>query len=228
MLSLRNYTACSQIDLHQYYNVSGDLLLCGFCRKKNKSVPLHSYLLSDGLTRWYVCAHCGFAGTGIEYLAHLNDTETGQQIQELVRKKKIPPVEQEQIQKFRQFRESWTNLKKQFTAAAPFRRETTFVFADMYDLDYCPLTKNFRQGARQTFERWFQPGLKNKQHCTSGSRLFHGRWCKITAIPLYDMPLHLSGILFVNGHEQGKQKYIIRRLSAVQSPHTSDKKAAGL
>jgi hypothetical protein len=212
MLSLRNYTACNQINLRHYYSLTDRPLLCGLCRDKNKHAALCDYPLADGHSHWYVCAHCGFAGTGIEYLARLNHRDIGQQIHEMSQEGRIPPVELDDIQKYKKFREEWAELKKQFAAADPFRRHTTIALADMYDLDTYPPAQSFRQATRQTFERWFHSSMKHKKHNTSGSRLFHGLWAKITAIPLYDMPLHLSGILFINGHEQGNQQYHIRRL----------------
>ena len=148
----------------------------------------------------------------MDYLAKLNQVSVEHQIQELTHQGAMPPVEAEDIQKYRKFREERINLKREFTLAAPFQRAATIALAGMYDLDHYPPAASFRQGAKQSFEVWFHSSMKNKQHNTSGSRLFHGPWAKITAIPLYDLPLHLSGIFFINGHEQATQSCLIRRL----------------
>jgi hypothetical protein len=219
LLSPRNFTACNQADVQNYYNKSDNPLLCRCCPKPNKTSTLSDYLLSDGKTHWYMCPVCMFAGTGTEYLARVNQIEIGQQIQELVRKKIIPPVDTDIIQKFRAFRAARQQVKRDYSATAPFRRETTNTFAGMYDLDMYEPAKLFRQDSKQTFEQLFRPSLAGKRFSTSSSRLFHGKWAKITAIPLYDLPLHLSGLLFVNGHEQGEQKLAIKRLSPSTGKH---------
>lgn len=211
-ISPRNYTACNSIDLRIYYNTGSHPVSCEFCKEKQKNVHLHEYLLADGQTHWYVCSSCGFAGTGVDYLSKLNGIEAGQQIQELVKSKHLPATEDRNIQKYKQFKEDWSTLKNQFAAATPFRRHMTPAFANMYNLDYCPIAQSFRQGTKQDFEAWFRPSLKEKAYCTSSSRLFKGAWSHITAIPLYDLPLHFSAVLFVNGHETGEQPYVIRRL----------------
>ena len=143
----------------------------------------------------------------------MNGLNIRKQIYELARKGKIPPVETEDIQKFQKFRETCSQIKDQFAITASFRRNASFAFTDLNDLDFYRPAGSFRQDTKQTFEALFRHSLKKQKYNTSGSRLFRGKWAKITAIPLYDLPLHLSGFLFVNGHELGEPPYIIRRLS---------------
>jgi len=211
-LSPRAYTACNLVDLHHHYSTVDNPLLCGFCKETHKKGVLNAYVLADGKTHWYVCPKCGFAGTGTEYLAKLNKVEIVKQIQSLVKKEKIPPVALEDVQKFKSFREFWAELKDNFVRATPFRREASIAFANLYDLDYYPPAQSFRLGTKAEIEQWFLPSLKTKRYNTSASRLFHGQWKKIVAIPLYDMPLHLSGVLLVNGHEQANPEYVVKRL----------------
>ena len=214
MLSTRVYTACNQIDLQLYYSKLDNPLLCRFCLEKDKKSILRDYLLADGRTHWYFCPHCdgGFAGTGTEYLAKVNKLELGDQINKLAKKGFIPPVESTDIQKFLQFKNVAAEVKNRFIAAASFRREASVAFADLYDLDYYQPSIHFRQDTPFVFEKMVRPSIKAKYYNTSSTRLFKGKWKKVTAIPLYDLPLHLSGFLFVNGHDHGEQTHVLRRL----------------
>ena len=215
MLSPRIYTACNQADLQTYYNREDNPLLCRICRQKNKTAKLQSYLLPDGVTHWYVCDNaedCRVACTGTEYLAKVTGTPFVKHVPYLAQQGFLPPITAEDVQKLQKFRQRRAWIQRQFADTAAFRRETSFVFAELDNLDFYPFTNSFRQGTKQTFESLFRPSLSGRKHNTSSTRLFRGKWSKITAIPLYDLPYHLSGFLFVNGHEQGEQTHILKRI----------------
>jgi hypothetical protein len=218
MFSPGQYTLCNLIDLHLYYNIPANQpLLCGFCRKRNQAnTALQDYRLSDSLTHWYYCPTCGFAGTGLDYIAASESITPLKALKKLIKDQYLETLSAPILHQFNDYLNGIEHLRGSYSTASEFRRSESHALNALYDLDFYPPAKSFRNGSRQEFERWFRRNLKRGDHNTSSSRVFHGRsWSRITAIPIYDMPLRMSSILFVNGHEQPSHAIALKRLGPV-------------
>ena len=212
MISPRTYAACNEIDLHEHYNVpEAETLTCEFCLATNKTTHLSAYRQFDQ-TWWYFCPQCGFAGTGLDYLAAKERISPIRKLYRLCHAGELDGISEKLLPSFRNYKESTDRLRTEYDECRRFRScQESSQLQYIENLDHYFHSKKYRIGERKTFEQWFHPCAV--QHGTSGSRLFHGRnWDRITAIPLYDMPLRMSSILFVNGHPQSKRSIAIKRL----------------
>ncbi|MDR1492396.1 MAG: hypothetical protein LBT05_06730 [Planctomycetaceae bacterium] len=82
-LSSGDYFQCHAKSLHTHYHITeGRPIPCEFCLKHGKTAFLDSVLLSPPETFWYFCRTCGFAGTGIDYLARLERKTASQFLQQ--------------------------------------------------------------------------------------------------------------------------------------------------
>lgn len=218
MLTPGNYTDIHGIDLHDYYSESDRRpLTCELCppHRKNGSV-LKRYELYDGRTRWYFCPGCGFAGTGLDYIAALGKESPVRTVRTLQQQGHLRGIGPETIRAYGEYLERNKRFRTRYRECRPFNRTGSATLTGLENLDDYFHVRRYRTGDRKTFERLFHPGTV--RHGASGSRLFHGRqWGRITAIPLYDFPLRMSSLLFVNGLETGQRSISIKRLGPGQS-----------
>jgi hypothetical protein len=208
MLSPQGYAIVGSINLHEYYNVPLHLpLICGLCPSEREAT-LKAYRQHDGRTYWYVCRDCGFAGTGLDYLAACEKEHPLRVLRKLKHDGTCRSLDEETIRSYGEWSKAARSLRIAYRGCRRFERTGSVPLTPLENLDdYFQVTR-YRMEERKTFEKLFHPGT----HCAgaSGSRLFHGkRWGRITAIPLYDLPQRMSGILFVNGCERS---IVIKRL----------------
>lgn len=214
MFSPKNYTAVHAVDLHVHYNApDGTPLACELCAQaKKRPASLRCHRQFDQRTWWYDCLQCDFAGTGLDYLAAVDRVSPIQKLRELRRTGLVHDVSEEVIQAYQEALESAVALKEAYNECRrlPSARDSAQL-QSLENLDHYFQLRRYRTGDRRTFERWFHPAATGPQ--TGACRLFRGRnWSRITAIPLYDMPLRMSAVLFVNGHAQGTHAIAIKRL----------------
>ena len=123
----------------------------------------------------------------------------------------MPSVSQKDIMKYRSYCDHARQIRDRYNDCSRWSRYSSFPLQDIDNLDHYPPAQKYRSGNRQSFERIFHSHVE--RHNTSASRVFRGRnWSRITAIPLYDMPQRMSGILFINGHKSPIYQTTIRRL----------------
>ena len=186
---------------------------CELCRKPGKRVfPLETYPDPDGRSCWYHCPQCGFAGSGLDYLAAVEHVAPVRMLCRLRRDGVLRDVSDTVIRSCNEYRESANALLSAYNQTRRFRscRESAQL-QTLENLDHYCQTHRYRTGDRRTFERLFHPEATVLQ--TGSSRMFQGRrWGRITAIPLYDLPFRVSGFLFVNGNEQGERPIAVKRL----------------
>jgi len=196
MLSPQGYSIICGINLHEYYNVPLHLpLSCGLCPTDRESA-LQTYRQHDG--RWYVCHDCGFAGTGLDYLAALEKEHPVRLLRKLKPGEMCRGLDDATIRAYGEWHRTTRALRNAYNECRRFNRIASVPLAPLENLDDYFQTSRYRMEERKAFEQLFHPGTHSAG--ASGSRLFHGkRWGRITAIPLYDLPLRMSGILFVNG-----------------------------
>ena len=185
---------------------------CELCRNANRQpADLRYRECTNSQTPWYDCPNCGFAGTGVEYLAKIANKHPATIVRELVRNGEIPRVRPGDVAKFHEYHDNAMRIRKQYNECPKWSRLSSNPLRDIENLDHYQPARKYRLGDRQMFERVFHS--KVEKHNTSGSRVFHGRnWGRITAIPLYDMPMRMSSVLFINGHESPVYTTAIRRL----------------
>jgi len=201
MLSPQGYTNVSGIHLHEYYNVPSHLSLsCGLCPAERES-PLDAYRQHSNRGCWYVCQTCGFAGTGLDYLAKLKKEHPLRMIRKLKLDGVYHGLDDETVQAYNEWYTVAQTLRTAYQGCRAFERTDSASLVSIENLDDYFQAPRYRMEERKTFEKLFHPGTQH--HSASGSRLFHGkRWGRITAIPLYDLPQRMSGLLFVNGSER--------------------------
>ena len=213
MISPTIYTACNSLDLHCHFNIpEHQPPPCELCRKANRPpTDLRCRECPGSQILWYHCPQCGFSGSGVEYLAAVAGKHPAILLKELVRAGELSRVGPGDIAKYHEYHDNALRIRKQYNECPKWSRFASPPLRAIENLDHYPPAKKYRLGDRRTFERVFHAGVE--KHNTSGSRVFHGRnWSRITAIPLYDMPMRMSGVLFVNGHESPVQTTAIRRL----------------
>ena len=213
MMTPTIYTACNSLDLHCHFNIPDHQPLpCELCRRANRQpADLRCRDCLSSQTLWYYCPQCGFSGSGVEYLAEMTQKHPATMLRELVRAGEMPRVVTGDVTKYHEYYDNALRIRKQYNECPKWSRLASNPLRAIENLDHYPPAKKYRLGDRPVFERVFHAGVE--KHNTSGSRVFHGRnWSRITAIPLYDMPMRMSSVLFINGDETPVAMTAIRRL----------------
>jgi hypothetical protein len=184
---------------------------------KENAVPLRRHLLQGPDVFWYCCLSCGFSGTGLDYLAALEHKSAAKKLAELIAEEEGSGRDVSLVSSLAAYKTEEAELRQRWQNLEPFRRDRSSLLEGIENLETYFHAAKYRMGDRSALEALFQPRVK--KHNTSKSRLFHGKnWSAITAIPLYDMPLRMSGVLLVNGSSRaGAGRTAIKRLG----PQTS-------
>jgi hypothetical protein len=222
MFTPQDYYFCNSVNLQTYYNLPNSVpLKCGLCSSDKTTHFLQVTNLHGKAVFWYFCPNCGFGGTGLEYLARLNNTSKYETLTKAVKNNTVTGVTEKIAQKYHKYSQNCDKFWERYCQCGQFDRVASSALGNIYNLDSYTQAAKFRTDSRLGFEKLFYPRLiaQNADNNPSKQRVFKGKgWNNITLIPLYDLPMRVSGFFFINGKENGHISTTLKRVG----PHNGN------